>query len=287
MGTRFNAVFPFCNDELGERIFTLIKNELNRIENKYSYFDRNSFLFRINKSAYLNEFWLDEETYDLLIYCRDYNSLTKGKFDITLRPIIESLNEEQGGYNQFGNKLGFKNIIINTAKKSIRFENELVRIDFGAIGKGYALQRINKYLDEFEIKEAFISFGGSSLLTKGKHPNGNCWKVSIPDLNNQSEPSHVFNINDASLSISSNYYYGDSGKLKYKNSLIDPDSYKPLKEKKLSAVYSDSPLEAELLSTGIILLDKDEIEKIIKSKPGMKFLTVNDKNGVVEKEFYE
>jgi len=42
-----------------------------------------------------------------------------------------------------------------------------------------------------------------------------------------------------------------------------------------------------LLSTGIILLEKDELYEIIKSKPSLKFLTINDKNGVVEKEFYE
>ncbi|MFA7290379.1 MAG: FAD:protein FMN transferase [Melioribacteraceae bacterium] len=289
MGTRFNVVFPFCNDDLGEHIFSLIKNELNRIESKYSYFDRESFLFRINKSAYLNEFWLDEETYDLLSNCRECNSLTNGKFDITLRPVIESLNEEKSENEniQLGSNLGFKNIIINDKNKSIRFENEFVKIDFGAIGKGYGLHKISNYLDDYEIKDVFISFGGSSILTKGKHPNGDCWKVSIPDLNNQLKPSHVFNIKDGSLSISSNYYYGDNGKIRFKNSIIDPESYKPMEEKKLSAIYSSSPLEAELLSTGIMLLEKEEIEKIIKLKPELKILKINDKNGVVEKEFYE
>lgn len=286
MGTRFNVVFPFCNDEIGERIFGTIKNELNRIEDKYSYFKNDSFLFRINKSAYLNEFWLDEETYELLIYCRDYHILTKGKFDITFRPMIESLDDDNISESLIG-KLGFKNIIIDNLNKSIRFENEFVKIDFGAIGKGYALKRILEILDEYEIADAFISFGGSSILAKGKHPKGDCWKVSIPDLNNLSETAHSFNLNNSSLSISSNYYYSDTGQLKFKNSIIDPETYKTLKEKKLSAVYSSSPLEAELLSTGIILMERDEIKKIIKSKPSLKFLTINDKNGVVEKEFYE
>ncbi|KUO60213.1 hypothetical protein APF79_00955 [bacterium BRH_c32] len=287
MGTRFNVVFPFCNDEIGERIFTVIKNELNRIENKYSYFNNESFLFRINKSAYLNEFWLDEETYELLIYCRDYHILTKSKFDITLRPMIESLEKDIAHNENLIGKLGFKNIIIDGVNKTIRFENEFVKIDLGAIGKGYALKRISKILDEYDVADVFISFGGSSILTKGKHPNGDCWKVSIPDLNNQSEEAHFFNLNNGSLSISSNYYYNDTGQLRFKNSIIDPETYKPLKEKKLSAVYSSSPLEAELLSTGIILLEKDELYEIIKSKPSLKFLTINDKNGVVEKEFYE
>lgn len=287
MGTRFNVVFPFCNDEIGERIFTVIKDELNRIENKYSYFNSESFLFRINKSAYLHEFRLDEETYELLIYCRDYHILTKSKFDITLRPMIESLDGNNADGENLTSKLGFNNIIIDDLHKTIRFENELVKIDFGAFGKGYALERISKILDKHEFKDVFISFGGSSILTKGKHPNGDCWKVSIPDLNNQSEEAHSFNLNNGSISISSNYYYSDTGQLRFKNSIIDPETYKPLKEKKLSAVYSSSPLEAELLSTGIILLEKDEIKNIIKLKPSLKFLTINDKNGVVEKDFYE
>ena len=50
-------------------------------------------------------------------------------------------------------------------------------LDFGAIAKGYALERVRKILDEAGVRNALLNFGGSSALGMGHHPLGPHWEV--------------------------------------------------------------------------------------------------------------
>lgn len=56
-----------------------------------------------------------------------------------------------------------------------------MQLDLGAVGKGIALDHILMYLQgKGEITGAIISLGGS-ILTYGRKPDGECWKVGIAD----------------------------------------------------------------------------------------------------------
>ena len=50
-------------------------------------------------------------------------------------------------------------------------------LDFGAIAKGYALERVSKIVDEAGVRNALLNFGGSSALGMGHHPLGPHWEV--------------------------------------------------------------------------------------------------------------
>ncbi len=58
------------------------------------------------------------------------------------------------------------------------------KIDLGAIGKGYAIDQATKKLKEvWEIENAFLSFGGSSIYAFGKNDEGKNWEVNLSDKN--------------------------------------------------------------------------------------------------------
>ena len=55
-------------------------------------------------------------------------------------------------------------------------------IDLGAIGKGYAVDRcVKKLMEVWDIENAFISFGASSIYAYGKPDNAQEWSVSLDE----------------------------------------------------------------------------------------------------------
>ncbi len=97
---------------------------------------------------------------------------------------------------------GMKQVILDRDKMTIRFRNEVVQVDFGGFGKGYALERIRKLLLSHGILNAFISFGESSVLALGNHPHGVGWKAGVNHQMITGNSLFSFDLQNESLSTS-------------------------------------------------------------------------------------
>lgn len=258
MGTRFNTVIPNHDEELCEKFFRLSEIEVKRIEAKLSFFDKDSIVSQINREASEREVFLDEEMFEILQICLDYQRLTYGAFDITMRRLIEFYFQNPDAI-ETSLRSCVNSIKLNPTTKSVHYTNNETQIDFGGFGKGYALTKVKKLLDEQNIPSAFISFGESSIMTKGNHPSGHGWKVGINDYSSNSDSAFTFNLFDESLSTSSNYFIDDSGDLIFKANVIDPTTGNLKREIETVSVKSTSPLECEILSTALINLSHDKI----------------------------
>lgn len=266
MGSRFNIVLPLDKKENGKEIFHSVQKEVLRIDKKLSYFNEESTVYKINQNACKTCMELDNEMIDIIQICIDYSKLTYGAYDITLRPVIEKTVKSGNhvGADDNEGKSYLDKIVFNKNKKTIFFESNKVKIDLGGFGKGYALEKIKPLLDSAPIENAFVSFGESSILVKGKHPGGKNWQVGIKDLTNKKEPLHTFHLFNNSISSSSNYYVNDSGQLCRKINVISPFTYKPVEEKKVTSVQSVSPLQAEILSTAFLVMNENLINRTLK-----------------------
>jgi len=161
MGTRFSAVFPNGDEGVCTRIFNLMKSECERIEFMLSYFNPASDVAKVNESAYKSSVVLNDELFYIISTCIKYSELTSGAFDITLRPVIEYLKNDPSASSEEVIMSNMDQIELTEGKKSVRFKNDKVKIDFGGFGKGYALDKIKSILDNSPVENAFISFGES------------------------------------------------------------------------------------------------------------------------------
>jgi thiamine biosynthesis lipoprotein len=260
MGSRFNAVFPYDDEEVCERIFNTIKAEVNRVERKLSYFDPLSEVSRINHEAAKKPVGLDDELFKIISTCIKYSFKTGGAYDITMRPVIEAV---LNGEEDIIKKTYINDIILDPDKRTIYFNSDKVKIDFGSYGKGYALESVKEKLSASPLKHAFISFGESSVYVKGRHPGGLDWKVGIKGLSDTSESVYTFGLKDASVSSSSNYYSDDTGQIHKKVNIINPFTLKPADELAVISVKSPSPAEAEIYSTAFFVMEDEKIKEII------------------------
>lgn len=134
-----------------------------------------------------------------------------------------------------------------------------VRLDFGGIAKGYALRKIEMMLKDAPVESAFVNFGNSSILAVGHHPYGDCWKVSLPSPFD-GKSLREYRLRDRSLSISGN----TPG---YSGHIIHPLSGDAVTDRRVTSVVGGNPLEAEVLSTVMMLADMGQRKRILGRFP--------------------
>lgn len=88
----------------------------------------------------------------------------------------------------------------------------------------------------------------------GRHPYGDCWKVSL--LNPYSQQSlNEFSLADNTLSTSGNT-------MQYTRHIINPLTGTYNNQKKITTIISSDPLDAEVLSTVWMIADNNQRKQI-------------------------
>ncbi|NJK84917.1 MAG: FAD:protein FMN transferase [Bacteroidales bacterium] len=176
MGTVFDLIaHGLKNDEFSVLVQETEK-EIKRIENLLSRFNTESEVSRINSLATQKRVYLTVEMYSIIKDCIRFYELTLGHFNIAAGTLAKK-NEDS-----YLNILPItESIDLNENQKSILFKRN-ISLDFGGFGKGYALKNIETILDRYPNSNFFISFGESSILARGNHPNGEGWKIGIKDF---------------------------------------------------------------------------------------------------------
>lgn len=256
MGTRLDIVIPAVEREQCEEVYLHIRQEVERLEKKLSFFDTESDISLINREAVKKPLKVDKETFEILQQTLHYHSLTDGSFDVCKATLKYSGQEAVSG--------GVAEMLLDADELTVYFPSHL-KIDLGGMGKGLALEAIKKMLLDAGIENALVCFGDSSILALGHHPSGNCWKVGIRSRVNPQTYLHHFELYNSSVSTSGNYYFNDEGTVSENNHIVDPSTNQLLQKKQLVSVVSPSPLEAEIASTALYVKSQTEAESILQN----------------------
>lgn len=234
MGTRFDALLIHPDRTQTGQLWSLISNELERLDHMLNRFNPRSEVAQLNNGLLsCQPVQVSEELWTMLQLSFSYYQQTFHLFDITLKDFSQ---------------INFH------AHRFISSNQENLSLDFGGFAKGYALKKIKEILLAAHIQHAFIDFGNSSILGIGHHPYGDCWKVSFLNPYNQT-PLKEFELRDTALSTSGNTQ-------QYTGHIIHPLTGIYDEQRKASTITSDDPLEAEVLSTVWMIADEDQRQRL-------------------------
>jgi FAD:protein FMN transferase len=166
---------------LMNRVEKAVVGEARRIEAKYSRYRDDSVLAQILNSRG-EDFEVDEETAKLLSFARVCFEISGGLLDITtgvLRKIWSFKGDEgrvptQSEINGVKGLVGLNRLIWNDPVLRLPKGMEL---DFGGIGKEYAVDRCVLLAAEITPVACLINFGGD--LAALKAPKSGAWSVGI------------------------------------------------------------------------------------------------------------
>lgn len=260
----------------------LVYHQLFDIYNSY---DGIANLKTVNDAAGIAPVEVDARMIAFLLDCREYYELTDGKVNVAMGSVLrpwhdartDALNDPVHAalpnadvLEAAAQHMDPDSVIIDESASTVFISDPDVRLDVGAVAKGWAAQRVA----EKAPTGLLISVGGNVCATGPKDEAGTPWVVGVQDPDDMGANLHTLYISSGSVVTSGDYQrcFAVDGVLYHH--IIDPETCYPSRYwSSVTIVCSDSGL-ADALSTALFLLPQAEGQKLLE-KTGAKAMWVD------------
>ncbi|HEX4130414.1 MAG TPA: FAD:protein FMN transferase [Pirellulales bacterium] len=239
MATRFEICLVGDEREHLDAVANAALEEIARIERLLSRFDPRSEVSRVNRHAAMEPVLVDVELFEILRCCLEWRNRTEGFFDVTA-----DADSQRG------------ELLLDERSRTARFTNGAMRLDFGAFGKGYALDCVVELLGEYSVGRALIHGGTSSVLGLGSDAAGRPWQVGIR-APWQAEDARGGELGQVVLDGRAISTSGVLAREASESDLIDPHLGRRLTGQAACTVVARSAAEAEVLSTALLCMGRE------------------------------
>jgi thiamine biosynthesis lipoprotein len=240
---------------LGKHIGSIARNETLRLEAKFSRY-RPSVVAGINQTAG-QRIEVDEETANLLDYAALCFELSDGRFDITSGVLRRAWKFD--GSDRVPDPELVRGILGNVGWSRVDWSRPYLRlergmeIDFGGIGKEYAVDRALTLVAAQDDAPFLVNLGGD-LRVSAPRQDGSAWLVAIEDVDATGASAGMLELPTGALATS-----GDAHRFLLKDGhryghVLDPLTGWPILDAPRSVtVHAGTCSEAGLLAKLAIL----------------------------------
>jgi len=239
-----------------ERALEIVAAEARRIEGKYSRYRAGNIVHAINTAAG-RPVEVDEETARLIDYAAQLFELSSAKFDITSGVLRKAWRFD--GSNRVPKRAAVRALLERVGWQRVRWERPWLtlapgmQIDFGGIGKEYAVDRAAAAIERL-VPQSLLNFGGD-LRALGPSLGMRPWIVGVETpRGNAMAPAQRIELERGALATS-----GDARRYLLKNGkryghILDPTTGWPVEGAPRSVtVAAPTCTQAGMLATFALL----------------------------------
>ena len=270
------------------------KKNCGLIEEKLSYYHKlfdiyNEYggivnLATVNRLAPTEAVKVDPELIDFLLYSVSMHELTDGYVNVAMGSVLSIWHdyrtrgtgvptraelEEANLHTDIGD------LEIDKENLTVRFSDPEMRLDVGAIAKGYAAEKCAELLKSLGVSSYVIDLGGN-LRAIGEKPDGGTWRTGIqnPDAYSDEPYAYYLDVSDTSVVTSGDYqrYYVVDGKTYHH--IINKDTLFPAEYYSSVTVVTENSGLADALSTALFNMPKAKAISLLDTLDGVSAVWV-------------
>ena len=270
------AVFSYLGDtEAFEANAGYVRERLQMYHRYFDIYFGYSGLTNVNtlKKAKDGPVAVSDELFDFLVYAKEMYTLTDGAVNIAMGAVLslwhdvrEQIDEDptlavlptEEELLMASLHTNIDDLILDEENKTVYYRDPDLKLDVGALAKGYACEKIAEELMARGITSYVLNFGGN-IRTIGTKVTGAGWVTGITNPKRGEDPFLVrVELKDTSLVTSGDYQrYFVYESVKYHH-IIDPDTLYPSRYfTSVSILTEDSGL-GDALSTALFCMPREE-----------------------------
>ena len=266
--------------ENAESVLSQAKDRMTALEQLWSVTDEHSEIYAVNHAGG-RPVKVGKDTVDILSFALDIADKTNGALEPTIYPVLTAWGFTTGEnripsdeeITDLLNKIGYNKVTLNENMVQL---TDGMRLDLGAVGKGYAGDVIAELLRESGITSALLDIGGN-IQAIGAKPDGSDWRLGIRNPLGEGNVG-VLRVRDMAVVTSGSYeryFVGEDGK-RYGH-IIDPSTGYPAESGLASvAVIAKEGKLCDALSTSLFVMGLDKATEYWRQNGGFDMLLITE-----------
>lgn len=258
--------------EFARRTILRVRREIERFEQIFSLYRRDSEISRLNEDGKLAK--PSPELRTLVEESRRLGEVSGGAFDISVQPLWRLYEahfwSRADVYPDIAARardvartvVDFRQIDSDAA--AIRFARPGMGMTLNGIAQGYISDAIADMLRNEGFESAVVDLG--EYRTLGRHPDGRAWRIGIRDGRNPGSYDRVIDLEDMALAVSGGYgtTFESSGRFHH---IFDPRTGASANSLVEVAVIGPRATAADALATAICVAGEALAPRLLAAYP--------------------
>lgn len=274
MATEFSVMLPGMIGEAADSAISSLA-QVEVIENQLSIYVPSSDISRLNQAAGTGPVAVSPWTLEVLDRAIALSRLTDGAFDITAGPLVEAWGfTKRRGQKPSSEvvqaalaRVGYQKLLLDHERGTAELLEPGMAVNLGAIGKGFALDRIASSLRAAGIDDFLVHGGRSSVLVAGDDEpgTGSGWRVAVEHPLLPGTRLGGLRLANQALGTSGSgkqFFHHQGRRMGH---VIDPRTGWPSGDMLSLTVLAPSAMDADALATGLFVLGWDRASQLVQA----------------------
>ena len=257
---------------------------LHLYKNRFSANDADSELMEINLQAGKKAVRVHPELFELIALGKKHSIATNSHLNIAIGPLVQTWrigfsdaklpSEEE--IQRLLKITDPEEIVLNDSNREVYLSKEGMRIDLGALAKGYIADKLKEFLVEQGVQSGIIDLGGN-ILTIGENPTfQRPWRIGIQNpILDRGEHVAVIAVSDASVVTSGIYERQLVVDGKTYHHIFDRKTGYPMETEVASiTIVAEKSVDCEIWTTRLFGQNPYDIIEEIEQQPGLEAFVI-------------
>lgn len=257
---------------------------LHLYKNRFSANDADSELMEINLQAGKKAVQVHPNLFELIELGKKHSIAANSHLNIAIGPLVQTWrigfsDAKLPSEEEIQRLLKITNpeeIVLNDSNREVYLSKEGMRIDLGALAKGYIADKLKEFLVEQGVQSGIIDLGGN-ILTIGENPTFHRpWRIGIqnPALD-RGEHVAVVEVSDASVVTSGIYERQLVVDGKTYHHIFDRTTGYPMETELASiTIVAEKSVDCEIWTTRLFGQNPYDIIEEIEQQPGLEAFVI-------------
>lgn len=270
----------------------LLLDEYHKLFDIYNEYEGINNLCTVNKlyDGQHKAIKVDRKIIDMLLYAKEMYALTDGRVNVAMGSVLSIWHDYRTAgidepykaelppmdkLTEAAKHTNIDDLVIDEENCTVYLSDPLMKLDVGAIAKGYAVEMVARSLEEKKVSNFVLNIGGN-IRAIGPKASGEAWKTGVENPTNTDEYIAYLKVTEESVVTSGSYqrYYVVGGK-EYHH-IINKDTLMPSEGLLSVTVICKNSALGDALSTALFCMSLEDGMALVNAMEGVEALWVTE-----------